>query len=152
MDTRRKGIDYPGVTVCMFCHDGKGNVFMNKRGTACRDEHGRWDICCGSVDLGENIEETIRKELAEEYHAEPLAIEFLGYRDVHRTNESGDKTHWIGLDFKVRIDPAIATNGEPHKFDEVQWFPINEFPNAPSPLHSQLPLFFERYKFKLTAV
>jgi 8-oxo-dGTP diphosphatase len=151
MDKRLKGIEYPGITVCMFPHDGKGNVLLNKRSVNCRDEHGRWDICGGSVDLGDTIEETIRKELAEEYLAEPLEIEFLGYRDVHRTNEKGEKTHWIGLDFKVRIDPAKAGNGEPHKFDEMRWFPISGFPASPSPLHSQLPFYFERYRDKLTA-
>ena len=142
----RKGVDFTGVTVCMFCHDGAGSICLNKRSTNCRDEHGRWDICGGSADFGENVENTIQKELSEEYNAKPLEIEFLGFRDVHRTDEQGKKTHWIGLDFKIRIDPKSVKNGEPHKFEDIQWFPIK---NLPSPLHSQLPNFLKRYKDQL---
>ncbi|MFA5996772.1 MAG: NUDIX hydrolase [Candidatus Paceibacterota bacterium] len=150
MDKRKSGIEFPGVTICLFCHDGAKNVFLNKRGTNCRDEHGRWDLCGGAIDFGETIEETVRKELAEEYCATPLEVEFLGARDIMRKNDEGVPTHWIGIDFAVRIDPAVATNGEPHKFDEVRWFAISDLPKSPAPLHSQFPLFFERYRAKLS--
>ncbi len=145
---RPKGIEYPGITVCSFCHDGNGNVYLNKRSVNCRDEHGRWDICGGSVDLGDTIEETLRKEVAEEYCTDVLNIEFLGFRDMLRMNQDGHQTHWVGLDFKVHIDREKAKNGEPHKFEEVGWFPIDAMPE---PLHSQLPLFMERYKDKLAS-
>ena len=26
------------------------------------------------------------------------------------------KTHWVALDFKVKVDRGKARNGEPHKF------------------------------------
>ena len=42
----------------------------------------------------------LTEEVKEEYSADVLDYEFLGYRDVHREH-NGDKTHWLALDFKV---------------------------------------------------
>jgi hypothetical protein len=74
-----------------------------------------------------------------------LDYEFLGYRDVHREH-NGKKTHWIGLDFKVLIDREKVNNGEPHKFDAIEWFTLNALPD---PVHSQFPNFLKLYKGRL---
>lgn len=37
----KNGIDYIGVGVVFFCHDGGGNFLMNKRSKNSRDEQGR---------------------------------------------------------------------------------------------------------------
>ncbi len=141
----KKGVDHTGVAIVYFCHDGKGNFVMAKRSTNARDEHGMWDIGAGGLEFGETVDETIRKEIMEEYCTDVLDYEFLGYRDVHRDHD-GKKTHWIGLDFKVRVDPTKVKNGEPHKFDEVKWFILDKLPEN---LHSQLPNFFRLYGKKL---
>lgn len=141
----KRGEDYIAVGVVFFCHDGAGNVLLNKRGARCRDEQGRWDVGGGGVEWGETVEDALRKEIKEEYLAEVLSFEFLGFRDVHREHE-GKKTHWVALDFKVLVDPIQAGNGEPEKFDEVRWFPWSMLP---TPLHSQLPGALIKYKDKL---
>jgi ADP-ribose pyrophosphatase YjhB (NUDIX family) len=133
------------VTVVYICHDGQGSFVLNKRGTNCRDEHGKWDCGGGGLEFGDTVENTLEKEIKEEYCTNVLDSEFLGYRDVHREHD-GVKTHWIALDFKVLVDKEKVKNGEPHKFDEVKWFSLNNFPE---PLHSQFPKFLELYKNKL---
>ncbi len=143
----QKGTEYVGVAVVYFCHDGKGNFLMAKRNNNCRDEHGKWDIGGGGVEFGESVEETLKKEIKEEYCTEVLASEFIGFRDVHREHNSR-KTHWIALDFKVLVDPGKVSNGEPHKFDEVRWFKLDSLP-ADSELHSNLPRYFKMYDEKL---
>ncbi|MBI2483002.1 NUDIX domain-containing protein [Candidatus Uhrbacteria bacterium] len=143
--TLRKGIDHVGVTVVFFCHDGAGRFIMAKRNANARDEHGRWDIGGGALEHGATVEETLRREIREEYCAEALEITFLGYRDVHRTHE-GQRTHWIGLDFLVHIDPRTVANGEPHKFDAVEWFTLD---TIPEPHHSQFPEFLRLYRDRL---
>ncbi len=140
-----KGIDHIGVSVIYFCHDGKGNFVMAKRSQNARDEHGNWDIGGGGLEFGDTVENTLKKEIKEEYCADVLDFEFLGFRDVHREHQ-GKPTHWIALDFKALIDPGQVKNGEPHKFDEVRWFTLKVLP---SNLHTQLPIFFEKYKEKL---
>lgn len=141
----KKGLDYIGVCVVYFCHDGKGNILMNKRGENCRDEQGMWDIGGGGLEFGQKVEDAICEEIKQEYCTDVLSTQFLGYRDVHREKD-GIKTHWLALDFKVLVDSAKVGNGEPHKFDEIGWF---TFDSIPEKLHSQLLYFLEKYKEKL---
>jgi 8-oxo-dGTP diphosphatase len=141
----KKGEDFTGVTVVYLCHDGEGNILLSKRTTNCRDEHGNWDPGGGGLEFLDTVENTLSKEIKEEYCTDILGYEFLGYRDVHREHD-GKKTHWIALDFKVLVDKTKVANGEPHKFEAVEWFPLN---NLPSPLHSQFPHFLELYSEKL---
>lgn len=138
----KKGEDYTGIAIVYLCHDDKGNYLLNKRSQNARDEHGRWDCGGGGLEFDDTVENTLRKEIKEEYCTDVISFEFLGYRDVHREN-SGKKSHWIALDFKVLVDSKKVKNGEPNKFDEVKWFKLEEFPK---PLHSQLPNFLKLYK------
>jgi len=118
---------------------------MGKRSRNCRDEYGRWCIGGGGLKFGEEVEKTIQREIQEEYCARVLQQEFLGYRDVHRVHD-GKKTHWVLLDFRVLVDKSLVKNGEPDVLDEVKWFSLE---NLPSPLHSQLPGFLDKYSSKL---
>lgn len=141
----KKGIDYPGVCIVYFCYDGKGNFVMSKRGKNCRDEIGTWDIGGGGLDVHDTVENTLKKEVKEEYTTDILEYEFLGFRDMHRVHE-GQKTHWVALDFKCLVDASKVSNGEPHKFDEVKWF---SFDNLPENMHPGNYMVFEKYKDKL---
>ena len=96
----KKGIDYPGVTIVYLCHDGDGNFLLCKRSKNCRDEHGCWDNGGGGLELHDTVENTLKKEIKEEYCTDVLDYEFLGYRDVHRESENG-KSHWIALDLSL---------------------------------------------------
>lgn len=141
----KKGIDFVGVCVVFLCHDGKGNILMQKRGSKARDENGKWDIGAGGLEFGDSVEETLRKEIREEYCCEVIRYEFLGFREIYREHE-GKNTHWVSLDFKVLVNPKQAKNGEPHKFDGIGWF-IKE--DLPQPNHSEIPLFFKKYQDKI---
>ena len=135
------GIDHTGVTIVYLCHDGNGRYLFQKRGEQCRDEHGRWDCGGGKLEWGMTVEDTLRKEIGEEYGTTVRTHSFLGYRDVHRTH-NGCATHWIALDFLVEVDPSTVCNNEPHKFSEIGWFTKT---SIPQPLHTQLPKFFHSY-------
>lgn len=141
----KKGVDFTGVTIVFACHDGEGNFLFSKRSPQCRDEHGTWDPGGGGLEFGDTVEGTLKKEIREEYCTDVLAYEFLGYRDVQREH-AGVKTHWIALDFKVRIDRSNVANGEPHKAEELAWFKLD---SLPSPMHSQWPIFYNLYQDKL---
>jgi 8-oxo-dGTP diphosphatase len=143
-----KGSDYIGVSVTYFCHDGKGNFLFNKRSQNCRDEKGRWDCGGGGLEFGDTVEDRLRKEIKEEYCTDIISYEFLGYNDIHRS-EDGKNTHWIGLIFKVRVDREKVYNGEPHKFDEIGWFKLSDLPQ---PLHSQMQGEIDEYREKLEAL
>lgn len=142
----QKGIDYTGITVLYMCHDGQGNFLLNKRSTNCRDEHGAWDFGGGGLDFGESVDGALKKELTEEYCVEPKSIEFLGYLDLFR-EINGVKTHWLGLGFLIEVDREKVRNGEPHKFEELGWFRLD---NLPKPAHSMQHLLLENFKDKLS--
>ncbi len=142
-----KGVDYIGVSVCYFCHDGKGKFIMGKRSDNARDEHSKWDIGAGGVEITDSIEETLKKEIKEEYCTEVLSFEFLGFRDIFR-NHFGTKTHWLALDYKVLVDPTMVNNGEPHKMDEVKWFNLSDLPSE-AEMHSQWSIFLNKYRERL---
>jgi 8-oxo-dGTP pyrophosphatase MutT (NUDIX family) len=141
----KKGVDCIGNCIVFLCHDGNGNYLMSKRSINARDEKETWDFGGGGIELCDTIIETLKKEIKEEYCSDVIEYEFLGYRDVHRIN-NGQKTHWIALDFKVLVDKSKVKNGEPHKFDEIGWFKLDELP---SPRHSQLEYTLNKYKDKL---
>ena len=141
----KKGVDMIGVTVCTFCHDGNGNYLFGKRSQNCRDEQGMWEPAGGgSMEFGERVEDTLRREIKEEICADVIEYEFLGFRDVHREVD-GINTHWIALDFKVRVNKEQVAIGEPEFCDEIRWAPISDVPN---PQHSQMGVCLERYQEK----
>ncbi len=141
----QKGIDYIGVGISFICHDGKGNYLMSKRSKNCRDEHGKWDFGGGSVDFGFTLEETVLKEVKEEYGVRPIFYKILGPKDVFR-KQKGKKTHWISTDFLVLVDREKVKNNEPHKFDEIGWFKLNKLPKS---LHPGALITLKKFKDKL---
>ncbi len=141
----QNGVDRIGVCVVFLCHDGTGRYLFNKRGTLCRDEHGRWDPGGGSVEFGEEIAAVLKREIREEYCADVLDYEEIGFLDVHRVLK-GQPTHWIAILYRVLVDPHQVANGEPHKFDEIGWFEID---HLPEPLHSQYSEVLRKYRDKL---
>lgn len=144
----KQGQDYVGVSVVYFCHDGKGKFIMAKRSENTRDERGKWDIGGGGLDFGMTVEDTLRKEIREEYCTDVLSFEFLGFRDAHRMLDDRP-THWIALDFKVQVDPQKVHIGEPHKFTDLTWFDLSH--KLPDNLHSMLPLFLKKYHDRLSS-
>lgn len=130
----QRGVDFIGVTCSFVCHDGKGNILMHKRSKNCRDEQGNWDNGGGAHEFGSTIEETVRREIKEEYGADVLELQYIKTYDAHRTLTDGRPTHWLAVLFAAKVDPKQAHNNEPYKIDEIGWFTLDKLPN---PLHSQ---------------
>ncbi len=141
----QKGVDYVGISVTYCCHDGNGNFVLDKRGQKSRDEQGTWEFGGGGLEFGDTVENTLKKEIKEEYCTDVLDYKFLGYRDIHKEN-NGQNVHWVTLDFKVLVDKEKVKNGEPHKLDAVEWFTLD---NLPQPLHSQMTSYLKLYKDKI---
>lgn len=137
-----KGIEYTGVTVSFFCHDGEGNYVMTLRSVQCRDEQGRWDFGGGGLKFGETLEEGLKREVCEEYGTTPIETVFLGFDEVFRTHEE-KQTHWISFRYKVLVDRLLVQNNEPDKHDDLKWFTLS---TLPSPLHSQTAVSLQKYK------
>ncbi len=138
----KRGVDYIGVNCVFWCHDGEGKVLLHKRSGKCRDEQGAWDCGAGAMEFGETFEDTVTREVLEEYGAEPLKIEYITTKNVLRTH-NGAPTHWVKNMHWVLVDPAKVRNGDPEKIDEVGWFALDALP---TPLHSQIGVEVEILK------
>lgn len=137
----KRGVDYIGVTVVFYCHDGAGRLLLHKRSDRCRDECGRWDVGGGSMEFGETFEEAVRREVREEYGVEPIAVVHAATTNVLRVHE-GRPTHWVANIFAVRV-PEGARICDAEKMDAIGWF----MPDAlPEPLHSCFHRHFEHVR------
>jgi 8-oxo-dGTP diphosphatase len=146
---KHKGISFVGVTTCFVCHDNDGRIFMAKRSSRTRDEHGRWDVGGGGLDWGLTAESNTIKEIQEEYSATPIKIKFMGYRDVFRTLPDGTSTHWLALDFAAQVNPEDVIINEVEMFEDSGWFTIDDLP---APLHSQVPNMFKANENQLKEI
>ena len=136
------GFDFIGITTPFYCHDGNGNILMHKRTKECRDEHGRWDTGSGKLEFNLSLEENVLQEVLEEYGCKGVIEGQLPAHDIFREQE-GVKTHWIAVPFFIKVNPTEVKNGEPHKIEELTWFPIDKLPK---PLHTGFEYTFNRYK------
>lgn len=139
----KKGVDHIGVAMVPFLHDGNGNYLVGLRTDKCRDEHHTWEpLGGGGVEFGESIEAAIAREVKEETGAVPFNIEYLGQRESFREHD-GVPTHWLAFDYRAQVDRSTVKIMEPDKCAEIRWCKVADIPN---PLHSQFPLFLERYR------
>ncbi|MEK7646480.1 MAG: NUDIX domain-containing protein [Patescibacteria group bacterium] len=137
----KPGFEYIGIATPFYCHDGKGNLLMHKRTTACRDEHERWDTGSGQLEHGLSLEENVLKEVLEEYGCKGEIEGSVPAHDIFR-EQHGQHTHWVVAPFFVRVNPDEVKNNEPHKMEEISWFTLD---TLPQPLHSGFAYTFKKY-------
>ena len=145
----RPGFHFVGVTTPFYCNDGKGNFLFNKRSVKCRDFHGFWDVGAGKLEFGQTPEENVLREVKEEYGCAGKIQEKLPYFTSIREWE-GKKTHWMATPFFVLVDPEEVQINDPEKIDALEWFKLNELPDAVHPAFIEFlemhPKVFEKYK------
>lgn len=137
---KHKGVSFPGIATIFFCYDGNMRLFLAKRSKLARDEHGRWEPGAGGLKHGQTLIQNVRRELKEEYGADPLRIDFIGYWDSFRALKDGTPTHWLLMSFAVKVDPTQLQINEPDMVDDSGWFSLDALP---SPLHSQFGTFLQ---------
>lgn len=138
----KRNIDYTGVNVAFYCHDGEGNYLFHRRGKSARDAHGTWSCGAGAVHFSETILDALNRELVEEFNTMPLQTDFLGWGEAFGEHE-GKPTHWIVFRYRVLLDREKVVNNEPEKQEELGWFKIDALPQ---PLHPMVAAEVEEYK------
>lgn len=138
----KAGIDYIAITTPFYCNDGKGNFILHKRSVNCRDEKGTWDTGGGQLEFGQTLEESVLREVKEEYGCHGKIQEALPPYTLFRKNGE-KKTHWLAVPFFILVYPDEVKNGDPEKIAEIGWF---KFSSLPKPLHPGLMLVLKKYK------
>ena len=119
----KKGVDYIGVGVGAVIVNREGKIFLSKRGKGAYNEKGTWECPGGAMHFGESLEETIVREIQEEFDFTIQPIEQLEPFN-HIIPE--EKQHWIALCFiciPVKGTPMIQ---EPEKCEKIGWFTVEE--------------------------
>jgi len=151
----------PNVGACLF--DRRGLVLMCRRADLPNAEGaaGGWQLPQGGMDEGEDPQQAVLRELAEEIgtdRAEILAEhpEWLTY-DLpgHLVGKAlggryrGQKQRWFALRFTGR-DEDIRLDADPHpEFDAWRWVPLADIPRLivpfKRPIYEVLARDFARF-------
>lgn len=114
------GQEYPIVAVGPLIYKENGEVLLT-RGPKFGEY---WTIPGGKVALGENVEDTVRRETKEEIDVELGAVEFVQYQDAINPPAYHVPKHFIFMDFF-----AAYKSGEPKTSEEISefaWFKAEE--------------------------
>jgi len=121
----KEGIDYIGVGVGALIVDGQNRLFLSRRGPQAKNEHGLWEFPGGSVEFGETLAATLRREMKEEYGIDIAVGDLLDVVD-HILPE--EKQHWVSPTFICAVVSGTPAICEPGKCSEIGWFHLDEVP------------------------
>ena len=124
----KRGVDYIGVGIGAVIFNEEGKIFLGKRGKKARNEAGKWECPGGALEFGESFEDTLIREMKEEFDIDIEVIDQLAAFN-HLIPE--DRQHWVALAFLCRIKSGTPKILEPEKCDEIGWFTLNEMRKMP---------------------
>ncbi|OOM67800.1 NUDIX domain-containing protein [Clostridium sp. BL-8] len=101
-----------------------------------RADNGNWAIHGGILELGETVEETVKRELNEEIGINPTELKlykiFSG-EDMHTVYPNGDEVYFINVIFLCEgYEGELKQDNE--EVIELKWFDVDNLPrdiNAP---------------------
>ncbi|PIR13610.1 nucleotide exchange factor GrpE [Candidatus Falkowbacteria bacterium CG11_big_fil_rev_8_21_14_0_20_39_10] len=115
---------YPKATVGAFIFNEKDELFLMKT-VQWQDKY-----ACpgGKVELGETLEEAIKREVKEETNIDIKEVEFIGINDDYDVGDkyTKDDKHLIFIDYKAKLkgQPQIKLNNEATKY---KWLKIEDW-------------------------
>ena len=101
-------------------------ILLQKRG-----DNGAWAIHGGYLELGETVEETVRRELIEEIGITPLNLKFykvFSGEDMNYLCPSGDEVYCVNVIFLCdEYEGELKQDDE--EVVELKWFDVDNLPN-----------------------
>lgn len=124
------------ITVVVNAETDKMYILASKRGKACPDHVGKWNLTCGYLDYDETLAEAAARELYEEMGAQvkPEDLHFWGINDTivpGDTKQNVTHRFWIALDYNqisegllnggINTD-TVSRGGEADEVEEIRLF------------------------------
>jgi len=125
-ENMKPGKDFIGVGVGAFILNDRNEVLMLLRSKECKNESGKWMIPGGGVDFNEKLEDCIIRETKEEIGVD---IEVVGLIAAVNHILPDEGQHWVAPTFKCKIKSGEPKLMEPHKHEELKWFPLDNLPS-----------------------
>ncbi len=111
---------YPEPTTGALVFDPQGRLFLMK---SHKWKNG-WVIPGGHVELGERLEDAVRREVKEETNLNVYDVEFVCFQEFVYGGGFWEKRHFIFFDFACKTDSTeVALNEEA---EEYTWTPLGE--------------------------
>ncbi|PYI51807.1 NUDIX hydrolase [Paenibacillus flagellatus] len=119
-------IFYGSVHVLFYRNDEV--LLLKRKNTGFMD--GMWSVVAGRIDGAEEVVSAAIREAREEagVDIDPSGIDVVGV--MHRKNTSSE---WIDFYLKVKSWKGDIVNKEPHKCEELRWFPLGDLPETVIP-------------------
>ncbi|OGK66349.1 hypothetical protein A2313_01505 [Candidatus Roizmanbacteria bacterium RIFOXYB2_FULL_41_10] len=119
----QKGIDYVGVGIGAVIVNKDNKLFLSKRGKQARNEQGLWEFPGGGLKFGDSFENTIKREIKEEFGME---IEIKDSLEAFNHLIPQEKQHWVALCFVCNHVSGTPQILEPDKCEQIGWFSYQE--------------------------
>lgn len=119
----------PRTVVQAIVIDKKQKAILIHRSPTVRSAANVWSVPSGMQDIGESINETITRELEEEFSLKPIKIYPRGiYENIAGDPNTEAQYHWVIIVVVIVVeDVKLLINNEPDKHDKVEIVPINWF-------------------------
>lgn len=118
-----KGVDYIGVGVGAVIVDDNNKILLAKRGPKAKNESGKWEFPGGTIEFGDTMRNTIKREIKEELDIDIEPQHQLTSIDHFIPEE---KQHWIAIAFISKIAKGIPRILEPEKCSKIEWHSMQE--------------------------
>lgn len=119
----KRGIDYIGVGIGAVIVDDNGRVFLSKRGNKAYNEKGKWECPGGALEFGDSFEDTIVREIQEEFG---IIVRVVDQLEPFNHLIPEENQHWVALCFVCAISNGEPKIMEPDKSEAIGWFTISE--------------------------
>ena len=113
-------MEYPEPTVSAVIINNDEKILLCKSGKW----HNKYVIPGGHIELGERIEDALKREVMEETGLAVSDIKLLGIQEFINSESFAENKHFISLDFLCRTENTEVTLND--EADEFVWADINE--------------------------
>ena len=139
-----RGIDYNAIAVLCFCATEDGLWIVHKRGKKCKTPD-VWGFMSGKLELGEQPQDCVIREVQEEYGCAPIQIASLEPRMGFL--EHGGTTHnWLMLPYFVRVNSGDI---RPNKREVAEMAFLDTFEEIQEPRHPGLMPMLDYHREEL---
>jgi len=111
---------YPEPTVGALIFNAEGKLFLMRS----HKWKGKWVVPGGHIELGERMEDALRREVKEETNLEIRDLEFLCFQEFIYDERFWKRCHFIFFDYACRTDSTEVKLNE--EAEEYLWVTLDE--------------------------